>query len=117
MQLVNLTPHPINFPEQGVNLPPASLPTPRVATSSEVVGHIYVDGKKVDLIETQFGEVENLPEAKFDRRGNPTTMYVVSRLVIQAAQRQGWETGHLVSPGSLIRDEKGQIIGCQNLSF
>lgn len=116
MELLNLTPHPINFLAQGINLPPSGLPTPRVATSSQVVGHIYVDGKKVDLIDTQFGEVQNLPEASF-KKGEPETMYVVSRLVIQAAQRQGLETGHLVSPGTLIRNEKGEIIGCQNLSF
>lgn len=117
MRLENLTLHPINFPAQGIDLPPAQLPIPRVATSSEVVGHIHVDGKRIELIETQFGEVQNLPKAEFDRRGEPKTMYVVSRLVIQAAQVAGLETGHLVAPGTLIRDEKGQIVGCQNLSF
>ena len=57
------------------------------------------------LTETSFGDVVDLPAPA------PDTLYIVSRLVATAANRDD-----LVVPNGIVRDDNGNIIGCKSLS-
>lgn len=62
-----------------------------------------VDG--IPLVMTAFGAVSGLPGPQED------TLYIVSLLVKQAVQRQD-----VVSPGEIVRDANGNIVGCKNFN-
>lgn len=59
----------------------------------------------IDIYEVVYGEVTGLPEFK------EGVYYVVSAMVRQALPHRK----DLLSPGQLIRNEKGQPIGCLGL--
>jgi hypothetical protein len=101
MRVVNLTPHELTFHVDGqlVALPPSGE-VARCSTTEEVVGHVEVDGVMVPVVSTKFGEVIGLPEPK------PDTVYVVSALVASAVRRRD-----VLSPGSLVRDKEGRVVG------
>jgi hypothetical protein len=102
MAIVNLTPHTLNIVRQDgtvLDIAPSGKVT-RVTTTSVVVGEI--DG--IEIRKTDFGQVVDLPDAD-------GSVFVVSRLVLQASGR-----GDLVAPGDLVRDDKGQPVGCKGLS-
>ena len=107
MRLINLTPHAVTLiasnGSQVIVQPSGSIA--RCATTEKVVGEVVVDGLTIPLVETQFGAVEGLPEQE------EGTMYLVSALVKEAANRKD-----LVSPGSQVRNDKGQVVGCESLS-
>lgn len=110
MAIFNLTPHPLSiigldgklrsFPK-----PSADVVLPRVAQTTVKVGEIegIADYKSV------FGEPDYVPVAD----GN---VYVVSRLVISACEKHGIAHDHLRSPGRLIRDEEGKVVGAEGLA-
>lgn len=110
MAIFNLTPHPLSiisldgevrsFPK-----PDADTVLPRVAQDTVKVGEIegIADYKSV------FGEPEYVPVVD----GN---IYVVSRLVISACEKHGIAHDHLRSPGRLIRDEEGKVVGAEGLA-
>lgn len=102
--LVNLTPHPIHFVNDSgevyLTLPP-TLPAARCNTVTVAFG--YFDG--VPLTVTKFGSVTGLPEPA------PGTLYIVSLVVRQASP----DREDLASPGQVVRDSQGNIIGCKSL--
>lgn len=110
-EVVNLTPHPLNLRNRHGDVINFAKPEidkselPRVAQVTKEVGFV---GDFIDH-QSSYGEVVNLP--KDDGR-----IFVVSRLVISACQEQGVPHSHLRSPGSLIRDEDGKIIGAEGLA-
>ena len=110
--IINLTPHIVTL--GGVTIP--SVGVARVATTEEVVGHLYqgcpvhVDdpecgcsGLEVPIIRQTLGQVDGLPAAKAG------TMIIVSRLVCAAMPSRT----DLVCPARLTRDAEGRITGCQ----
>ncbi|MBO8164674.1 MAG: hypothetical protein H0Z34_13315 [Brevibacillus sp.] len=106
MTIINLTPHDVHvYDAEGktaIKTYPASGIVARVKSSTEIVGE--VDGIAVAHI--TFGEIEGLPNPQ------PGTKYIVSLLVLQAVDGKrddliGPDTG----PGSVVRDESGQIVG------
>ena len=104
ISIVNATPHAINFMD-GNNavirvFPPSGI-CPRCSVSREVVGTI--DGIPVN--KSVFGEVVGLPEYKED------TIYIVSRVVAEAAKRDD-----LFVVDDAVRDDQGRIIGCRALA-
>lgn len=109
MKIVNLTPHTVNvvattgeeiatFPSEGVV---------RVASHEEVVG--VLNG--IPETATTYGEVEGLPAQSND------TIYIVSRLVLAALEKQGITRTDLRVPGLQVRNEAGQVIGCKSLAL
>lgn len=112
MAIFNLTPHPLSiigldgevrsFPK-----PSADVVLPRVAQTTVKVGEIegIADYKSV------FGEPEYVPAPDAD-----DNVYVVSRLVISACEKHGIAHDHLRSPGRLIRDEEGKVVGAEGLA-
>lgn len=103
MNFVNLTPHALNIVQSdgSVYALPPSGQVARVATTRTVVNEI--DG--IEIYETKFGEVEGLPER------NGQDLLIVSALVAQRANR-----ADVYSPGELVRDGDGKVIGCRGLT-
>ena len=110
MAVINLTPHPLSiigldgevrsFPK-----PSADAVLPRVAQATVLQGEI----EGIADYQTVFGEPDYIPVPD----GN---VYVVSRLVISACEKHGVEHSHLRSPGRLIRDDEGKVVGAEGLA-
>lgn len=110
MAIFNLTPHPLSIigldgEVRSFSKPSADVVLPRVAQDTVKVGEIegIADYKSV------FGEPDFIP-------ANDGNIYVVSRLVISACEKHGIAHDHLRSPGRLIRDEEGKVVGAEGLA-
>jgi len=117
MTFVNLTPHAIKVcATQTVNTATSGVqniidvpekvfpPSGVVARCSELSTPAFIVDD-VDIIRKVFGAVTGLPEPE------PGTWFIVSMLVRAACPNRT----DLLSPGDLVRDAAGQIIGCKNL--
>lgn len=102
MTIINLTPHDLNIHVDGVVTIPASGEVARVSTSVETVG----DADGIPLFKTTFGEVEGLPAP---REG---VLLVVSAIIRAACP----DRSDLWSPGKLVRDDAGRVVGCGGLT-
>ena len=96
---VNLTPHTIHLPD-GSNVEPSGY-LARCEEESVPVGSLGEN----PIITRRYGKVEGLP---IPRLG---VWYIVSHMARVACP----DRIDLVSPGDLIRDSKGNILGCKNL--
>ena len=105
VKLVNLTPHNINVMDENKNILQV-IESSGIARCKEI---IKVTGSinNVDIIEKSFGEVEGLLSV------NKNTYYIVSMLVATALKGQ---RSDLLIPGNVVRNEKGQVIGCTSLA-
>ena len=111
--IVNLTPHAIvvicqsayRNPLTSVTFPPSGN-VARVETSSECQGWLMEDGVPIPLYRTELGSVIDLPSPQ------DGTMLIVSSIVKGKHPRRD----DLLSPYGLVRDEEGNVIGCQGLS-
>ncbi len=103
MSIINLCQHAVNL-SCGVSIPASGVEA-RVDSKSVVVDRIMIDGKVVEILETVFGGVINLPEYKKD------VFYVVSGMVRAALPNRA----DLYSPGILVRDTAGVVQGCRGL--
>lgn len=111
--LVNLTPHAITVQGDGtLILPPsgkiARLAVARAARPAVVVSPGEYPGLSspvtLPVVRPTLGEIADLPA--------PTegVLFIVSALVAEAAKR-----ADVLSPGELIRDDKGVIVACRGL--
>ena len=99
----NLTPHDVNIVKGGKvikTFKPEGLV--RCTQSTKVIGEV----EGINITSTVFGDVEGLPA---EVEG---TYYIVSRLVLNACKSRN----DLLVPNELVRDDKGNIIGCQSLA-
>jgi hypothetical protein len=108
--LVNLTPHTINiYDETGTSLL-ESVPTTgsdhiaRVSQTKVKAGVIDIDQGLVPVFTYTYGEIVGLPVPK------NSIYYIVSGMVKAATSRRD-----VLSPGDLLRDEKGRPKGCIGL--
>lgn len=102
--ILNYTPHTVNIIdlEGKVIQDFPSVGEIRCKQTNEQIGQI----NNIPISSTCFGEVIGLPK---EQKG---TYYIVSRLVKQACpSRQD-----LLVPNELVRNDKGQIIGCKSLA-
>ncbi len=110
MNIVNLTPHVLNFMPQGPDGPVVTIPpsgqVARCAVNRVQVDTITVNGITVPVNQTQFGEVSDLPDPQ------PDTIYVVSALVAQAVP----DRQDVFIVDDTVRDEQGRIIGARALA-
>ena len=100
MKFVNLTPHEINVEQDGrmVSIKP-EVDSARV---EQVFSHVEtVDGIK--LFVSKLDKVQNLPNPE---KG---VIYIVSAMVKEREMCRN----DLVSPGKLVRDDKGKVVGCE----
>lgn len=107
VQLVNLTPHPINIVigQAMIALPAADRPA-RLVGDSEQAGPISVEGSEVPVMIYRYASVDDLPAEQEGVR------YVVSQLVLDFAQ----DRTDLLTPTELVRDAQGNVIGCRALA-
>jgi hypothetical protein len=102
---VNATPHPVSVLRKDgtiLDLAPSGV-CPR-REERVVLSHVL---EGVEIFKKEYGEVSDLPEEDGE------TIYIVSRLILDACQ----DRGDLLSPGTLIRDAQGRVIGCKGLSL
>lgn len=127
MELINLTPHDINFYEEEHTqkikgcyyiipgaLPyytiPASGVTARAAQTEDSLPAVDCNGIKVPLIQMTYGNPVNLPEPEKGKA------YVVSALTVAAAKAARRSTSDLYVVARTVRNEVGAVIGACALS-
>lgn len=120
MPFVNMTPHALNVftgngdnPGEVLTLPPSGNSV-RVAQTFEPAG--VLEG--VSLYQAVYGNVETIDNAtKSVVGGLPPvvegTVYVVSGQALEAVKALG--RSDFAAPGELVRDDKGQPVGCNGL--
>ena len=127
MEIINLTPHDINFYEEEHTqkikgcyyiipgaLPyhtiPASGVTARAAQTEDNLPAIDCNGVRVPLIQMTYGDPVNLPEPEKGKA------YVVSALTVAAAKAARRSTSDLYVVARTVRNEVGAVIGACALS-
>lgn len=104
MNIENLTKHVVTVVDGNNNVIDFQ-PSGIEARCKEIAMHVD-EYNGIPVYETEYDEVENLPEAK------PNTIYIVSTLVRLACP----DRKDLVSPAKPVRNEAGQIIGCMGFN-
>jgi hypothetical protein len=111
LNIVNLTPHALNFMPQGPDGPVVTIPpsgqVARCAVNRVQVDTVTVNGITVPVNRTQFGAVTGLPDPQ------PDTIYIVSAVVAQAVP----ERQDVFIVDDTVRDEQGRIIGARALAY
>ena len=127
MEIINLTPHDINFYEEEHTqkikgcyyiipgaLPyhtiPASGITARAAQTEDNLPAIDCNGIRVPLLQMTYGDPVNLPEPEKGKA------YVVSALTVAAAKAAKRSTSDLYVVARTVRNEVGAVIGACALS-
>lgn len=127
MEIINLTPHDINFYEEEHTqkikgcyyiipgaLPyhtiPASGITARAAQTEDNLPAIDCNGVRVPLLQMTYGDPVNLPEPEKGKA------YVVSALTVAAAKAARRSTSDLYIVARTVRNEVGAVIGACALS-
>jgi hypothetical protein len=110
MNIVNLTPHPLNLMPEGPDGPTVTIPpsgsVARCATSRVQVGTVTMDGIAIPVNRTEFGAVTGLPDPQ------PDTIYIVSAVVAQAVP----DRPDVFIVDDAVRDDQGRIIGARALA-
>ncbi len=102
-KILNLTPHPIHIVDAEGNKIKTIEASGLVRLASKTVPSGEIDG--VNITTTQFGEPEGLPEYE------EGVYYIVSQLVKSALPMRT----DLLVPAEVVRDDKGNIVGCKSL--
>ena len=104
-KFVNLTPHTITIISKTRNIvvTPSGI-IARCKVTEETVAE--VDG--VEIVKTDYGEVEDLPEKE------DNTIYIVSGFVMNSLKGSG--RYDVMKPHDFVRDEAGNIVGCRKLA-
>lgn len=110
--MINLTAHAITIlgPDGVTVTIPPSGQVARVSATATVVAETVVDGARVPIVRTAFGEVTGLPAPQ------DGVLYVTSTLVAQAAAAA--ERTDVVAPDtgpSAVRDAAGQVQAVRQL--
>jgi hypothetical protein len=111
MAIINLTPHPLSIID--ANGEARSFPKPDADAVLPRVGQTTIQQGEIEGIadyKSVFGEPEYIPFNDGEK------IYVVSRLVISACEKHGIDHSHLRSPGRLLRDEEGKVVGADGLA-
>ena len=101
--LVNLTPHALKVFAADSKTLVQEIPATGVVPRCQQVNSLINEEEGIGYYATSYGEVVGLPEPE------ENTLLVVSFMVRQALP----ERKDLVSPGDLVRDEAGVILGCK----
>jgi hypothetical protein len=105
MKIINLTPHALTIVgENGTLVVPPSGQVARLAVTRTALDPVLVDGVTLTVSLPVMGEVEGLPPIEAG------VILVVSALVAGVVNRPD-----VMSPGELIRDDSGNVIGARGL--
>jgi len=101
---VNLTPHDVNvvMTDGSIVTFERSGTIARCSVDTELVDRV----NGIELSRATFGAVDNVPDSV------PDTWYIVSMLVRNALSYRD----DLVSPGELVRNSDGVVIGCKGFT-
>lgn len=101
MSIINLTPHDVTLvgDDGSLSVFPRTGVVARL-TETTILDRMFAG---VPFVKTRYGDVVDLPEEK------SMTVYIVSALIRTAMSHRR----DLVSPGALVRDTDGKIIGCR----
>lgn len=99
MSIINLTPHAIHIGERTFQ---ASGAVARCTETTRTETWYY----GIELVVKEYGAVTDLPD------DDGETLYIVSMMVRQALPHRH----DLASPGDLVRDADGKIVGAKNLA-
>ena len=111
MRLVNLTPHALTVmaSDGNVRIFARGQTVARVETRREACAFPFIlNGVEFPLHITTFGDIVGLPPR------NGEDVFVVSALVRSHPSCEGRDD--VVSPGELIRDSAGNVIGCNGFT-
>ncbi len=105
MNIINLTPHSLTLVgENGTLTVPASGSIARLTVTRTALDSIVIDGVSLPINLPVMGEIVGLPPMETG------IILVVSALVAGAANR-----ADVMSPGNLLRDGVGNVIGAEGL--
>lgn len=129
MKIVNLTPHDLNMVDVNTTYPrtevaPGRFLTVRAAQNNEEAGK--VGGHTIS--KSTFGkpyfctvDTKGQDEQPYNGTVPEADYYVVSIISLQAIQANGgceqFTTDEFLSPGKLVRDEEGKIVGSTGFSI
>lgn len=99
MIIVNLTPHEIFDVDTNIKYPTSGT----IARVTETITPSFTLRNGTVIYKRKFSDIEGLPEPK---KGY---MYIVSHIVKQACPT----SEDLITPGQIVRDDKGNPIGCK----
>jgi hypothetical protein len=105
MTIKNFTPHPISICNNAGEVTRVIQPEGLVRLKAVTVPAGEIDG--VSITRTEFGQPEGLPEFQ------EGVFIVVSQLVKTALPSRF----DLLVPAEVVRDEKGNIVGCKSLGL
>lgn len=130
-RIINLTPHAVNIIAKDGSVK-ATYPSEGVARATqhaEVIGEL----NGVELVSMKFGETVDLPApAKTCDIGWPCSQphlscegcpdaekvyYIVSIITANAAKANGRSTDDLIITADPVRNDEGQIIGCERFAL
>ena len=105
--LKNMTPHPITILDVDKKTVIRTIESSGLIRlqAYTVSAGFTVDGCRISR--TEFGQPEGLPNEE------PDTFYIVSQLVKSALPNRS----DLLVPAEMVRDEKGNIVGCCSLGI
>lgn len=110
MKIVNLTPHTVNVCDESGSVVRSIEPSGKVL---RLPTRAYAAGEldEIPLVRLSYEEPEDLPPVEND------TVYIVSSLMIEPLARMGRRdfVAPDTSPGSVVRDDEGRIIGVKRL--
>ena len=111
MLFENLTPHALNVKTTAgdyVTIPPSGDGAARVIYDRLPPEQRSIEGHEIGIsVAGSPREIIGLPDPE------PGVVYIVAKAVADAAPRH---RGDLMSPGKLIRDAEGKVIGCDGLT-
>lgn len=111
VRYINLTPHAIHVKAldgEYITIPPDAEGPARVIYDRLPPEQVRIGGSEVAVaVAGPVREIVGLPDPQ------PDIIFVVAKAVADAAPRH---RGDLMSPGRLIRDEDGKVIGCDGLT-
>lgn len=120
---INLTPHPINILDDNgnevLNIPASGWELRLVATTvpAFTVGVVKIS-------KTEFGEITLTKGKSFNGQPSPESLFadsnvffIVSQLVKGCIDKGGtsFNGGNFLVPAEVVRDDKGNIVGCKSL--
>lgn len=116
MELINLTPHNVNFMDEDGNILKTIKPAaeaPRLKTFKGSSTTIDVGGLSIPL-SGGFKFLDELVDGQALPPKKDATLYIVSKALADYAVSVG--RTDFVSPDRVVRDDKGAIIGCRGLA-
>lgn len=108
MSIINLTPHELRLHDEDGRLVATVPPSGQIVRVRTRPVRIGQTEEGVPMFVTVYGDVEGLPEPK------PNTIYVVSGLVREHPSVAARDD--VFSPGRLLRDDAGRVVGAVGLT-